>query len=228
MENSILTKIKGGLIVSCQALESEPLHSSYIMQRMAVAAMLGGAAGIRANGVLDIEEIRKEVNLPIIGITKKVYSDSEVYITPTMEEIDELAKIEVEIIALDSTMRLRPGKVELADFFREVRKKYPEQLFMADCSTYEEGMSAAALGFDIIGTTMRGYTPYTADVHLPDFELMDRLVKNTGKPVIAEGGIWSPQELKKALETGVLAAVVGTAITRPMDITKRYVAAIHK
>lgn len=228
MDNNILAKIKGGLIVSCQALENEPLYSSYIMQRMAVAAMKGGAVGIRANSVSDIIEIKKEVPLPVIGIIKKVYPDSDVYITPTMKEVDELIQTGVEIIALDSTNRIRPGNVELEPFFREVRKKYPDQLFMADCSTYEEGMKATELGFDIVATTMHGYTPYTAQAVLPNFDLMRRLVEDTGKPVIAEGGIWSPDQLKEALKTGVLAAVVGTAITRPMDITKRYVAAIHK
>lgn len=98
---------------------------------------------------------------------------------------------------------------------------------MADCSNYDEGIQAAKLGFDIIGTTMSGYTPYTEGTKLPNYELMRSLVKDCGKPVIAEGGIWSPQELKMALETGVFAAVVGTAITRPMDITRRYVEAIN-
>lgn len=107
MGNAVLSKIKGRLIVSCQALEEEPLHSSYIMQRMAVAAMKGGAAGIRANSVSDILEIRKEVPLPIIGIIKKKYAGSDVVITPTMEEIDQLMEIEPEIVALDGTARRR-------------------------------------------------------------------------------------------------------------------------
>ncbi|WP_276930038.1 N-acetylmannosamine-6-phosphate 2-epimerase [Herbinix luporum] len=227
MSQDILGKIKGGLIVSCQALNDEPLHSSYIMSRMAYAAMLGGAVGIRANTVEDITEIKKLVDLPIIGIIKKNYDDSDVYITPTMEEVDALVDCGVDIIAMDSTARLRPKSQSLEEFFSNVRKKYPNQLFMADCSNYDEGIQAAKLGFDIIGTTMSGYTPYTEGTKLPNYELMRSLVKDCGKPVIAEGGIWSPQELKMALETGVFAAVVGTAITRPMDITRRYVEAIN-
>ena len=105
MDNNILAKIKGGLIVSCQALEDEPLYSSYIMQRMAVAAMKGGAVGIRANSVSDIIEIKKEVPLPVIGIIKKVYEDSDVYITPTIKEVEALIQTGVEIVALDSTNR---------------------------------------------------------------------------------------------------------------------------
>lgn len=228
MKEKVIESIRGGLIVSCQALENEPLHSSYIMQRMAVAAMLGGAAGIRANSVSDIIEIKKEVHLPVIGIIKKVYDDSQVYITPTMKEIDDLVNVDVEIIALDSTDRKRPGNLDLKTFFREIREKYPNHLFMADCSTYREAMNAAEMGFDFVGTTLAGYTPYTKEAEIPDYNLLKKLVSDSGKPVIAEGGIWSPEQLVQALETGVLAAVVGTAITRPMDITKRFVAAIPK
>ena len=226
MDERILDSIRGGLIVSCQALENEPLHSSYIMQRMAVAAMYGGAVGIRANSVSDILEIRKEVKLPVIGIIKRVYDDSDVYITPSMKEVDELMTVRPEIIALDATKRMRPGKRSLEDFFAEVRAKYPEQIFMADCSTLEEGLNAAKIGFDILGTTLSGYTSYSKGSELPNMELIQQLVESGEKPVIAEGGIWTPEQLKHILGTGVLAAVVGTAITRPMEITKRFVNAI--
>lgn len=226
MDNSVLLKIRGGLIVSCQALEDEPLYSSYIMQRMAFAAMEGGAVGIRANSVEDICAIRKEVRLPMIGIIKKVYNDSDVYITPTMKEVDALAATGAEIIAMDATKRLRPGSLSLQEFFAKVREKYPHQLFMADCSTYEEACTAEKLGFDLVGTTLRGYTSYTRDKAIPDFGMMKQLVQTCKCPVIAEGGIWSPQQFKEALGTGVWAVVVGTAITRPRDITKRFVESI--
>jgi N-acylglucosamine-6-phosphate 2-epimerase len=223
----ILERIRGGLIVSCQALEDEPLHSSYIMSRMAYAAYEGGAVGIRANTAEDITEIRKVVNLPVIGIVKQVYDGCDVYITPTMKEVDDLAATGVEIIAMDATKRPRPDGRPIAEFFREVRAKYPDQLFMADCSCTEEGLHAAEIGFDLIGTTMASYTPYTKGTSIPDFNMMKTLVEKSGKPVIAEGGIWSPAELKQALDTGALAAVVGTAITRPREITRRYVEAIR-
>lgn len=194
---------------------------------MAVAAMLGGAAGIRANTVPDILKIREKVHLPVIGIIKKEYADSEVYITPTLKEIEELAAIRPEVIALDGTDRARPGGVRLKEFFQEVRRRYPSQLFMADCSTLEEGIYAAGLGFDVIGTTLSGYTAYTKGAVLPDLMLIRQLVEKTGKPVIAEGGIWTPEQLKSVIGTGVIAAVVGTAITRPMDITRRFVQALR-
>ncbi len=222
----ILEKIKGGLIVSCQALPTEPLYDSYIMSKMAWAAYLGGAVGIRANTVVDIKAIKEKVDLPVIAIIKEEYPDSEVYITPTMKEVDALVEVGCEIIALDATKRVRPNGVTIEEFFKEVRAKYPNQLFMADTSCFEEGKKAEELGFDLIGTTMAGYTPYTKGTSLPDFTLMERYVKELNTPVIAEGGIWVPEDLKKAIDIGVHAAVVGTAITRPMDITKRFVNAI--
>ena len=139
MNQAIMDRIKGGLIVSCQALKEEPLHSSYIMSRMAYAAMKGGAVGIRANTVEDITEIKKTVDLPVIGIIKEVYGDCSVYITPTMKEVDALVACGVSIIATDATdsnKRPRPDGKSLDEFFGEVRKKYPDQLFMADCSSY--------------------------------------------------------------------------------------------
>lgn len=226
--NEILEKIKGGLIVSCQALETEPLYDSYIMSKMAWAAYLGGAVGIRANTVVDIKAIKEKVDLPVIGIIKQVYDDSEVYITPTMKEVDALIDIGCEIIAVDATNRLRPDGVTFEEFFKEVRAKYPNQLFMADTSCFDEGKFARDLGCDLIGTTMAGYTPYTKGTPLPDYTLMSRYVNELDAPVIAEGGIWAPDELKKAIDIGVHAAVIGTAITRPMDITKRFVKTLEK
>lgn len=223
----ILEQLRGGLVVSCQALPEEPLHSSFIMSRMAYAAFLGGAVGIRANTTEDISEIRKTVNLPIIGIIKKVYEDCpEVYITPTIDEVDALVNCGSEIIALDATARIRPGGLTLSDFFDQVRKKYPDQLFMADCSNIEEGMAAAGMGFDLIGTTMAGYTPYTKGADVPAYNMIETLVKDSGKPVVAEGNIITPENLRHAMDLGVLTVVVGGAITRPMEITKRFVAAL--
>lgn len=227
-QHVLLEQLKGQLIVSCQALEHEPLHSSYIMSKMAYAAMLGGAKGIRANSVEDIVEIKKVVQLPIIGIIKKVHDNSDVFITPSLKEIDELVAIGVEIIAIDATNRKRPDGQTIAALFPTVREKYPTQLFMADCSTYEEGVQAFELGFDCIGTTLNGYTDYTTGAVLPDTALIKKLVETIDLPIIAEGGIWSPEQLVACFEAGAYTAVVGTAITRPMLITERFVQAIKK
>jgi N-acylglucosamine-6-phosphate 2-epimerase len=226
ISNSVFEQIKGKLIVSCQALEEEPLHSSFIMGKMAYAAMLGGASGIRANSVEDIREIKATVNLPIIGIIKKVYEGSDVFITPTIEEIDLLYKEGVDIIALDATRRIRPDGKTINEVFPLIKEKYKDQLFMADCSTYEEAQTAYQLGFDCVGTTLSGYTEYTKGIKLPDVGLIDRLVRELPIPIIAEGGIWTPEDLKCAFDLGVHTAVVGTAITRPMEITKRFISAI--
>ena len=143
---------------SCQALPHEPTSFSFIMGRMARAAAEGGAIGIRANTREDIEEIKKNVDLPVIGIVKEIIRTARCYITPTMKEIDELMEVKPEIIAVDATISLRPGNVTLDEFYHQIREKNPEQLLMADCSTVEEALHADELGFDFIGTTMVGYT----------------------------------------------------------------------
>ena len=227
-QHALLEQLKNQLIVSCQALEDEPLHSSYIMSKMAYAAMLGGAKGIRANSIEDIVEIKKVVTLPIIGIIKKVNAHSNVYITPTKKEVDKLVTIGVDIIAIDATNRVRPDGTTIAELFPIIREAYPTQLFMADCSTYEEAVQAFKLGFDCIGTTLNGYTDYTTGAILPDTALIKKLVDTIDVPIIAEGGIWSPEQLVACLEAGAHTAVVGTAITRPMLITERFVQAIKK
>lgn len=222
----ILKKIKGGLIVSCQALSTEPLYDPYIMSKMAYAAMIGGAVGIRANTVVDIHEIKKLVNIPIIGIIKKEYDDSDVYITPTEKEVDELVSEGVEIIAVDATKRIRPNGESFESFFKKIRVKYPNQLFMADTSCYEEGKLALELGCDLLGSTMAGYTEYTKGAALPALDLIHRYAFELNAKVVAEGGIWYPEQLKEVYNQGAFTAVIGTAITRPRDITKRFVAAI--
>ncbi|GEM_PF-26368 len=222
----VLKQIKGGLIVSCQALNEEPLHSSYIMARMAVAAKEGGAVGIRANTPEDIREIKKYVDLPVIALYKQDYEGSAVYITPTVREVDLLMEENPEIIALDATDRSRPGGLTLDEFFETVRKKYPKQLFMADCATYEEGIHAQEIGFDMVGTTLCGYTRETQGISLPSHNLIKRLAEDLKIPLIAEGGIWEPADLRLIMKEKVHATVIGSAITRPREITRRYVNSI--
>ena len=225
-------KIKGihqKLVVSCQALPHEPLHSSFIMGRMALAAFQGGACGIRANTKEDIAEIQKNVDLPIIGIVKRDYEDSAVYITPTMKEIEELMEVKPEIIALDATGAVRPGNVTLDDFFKECKEKYPDQMWMADCSTIEEALHADELGFDFIGTTMVGYTPQSQGdkIEANDFEIIRTILSKAKHPVIAEGNINTPEKVKRVIELGCYSVVVGSIITRPQLITKAFADALN-
>lgn len=149
--NEKVESLKGKLIVSCQALPHEPLHSSFIMGRMALAAKEGGAYGIRANTKEDIAEIQTQVDLPVIGIVKRDYEDSKVYITPTMKEINELMEVRPDIIALDATHSLRPGGRTLDEFYREIRNSYPEQLLMADCSTGRKPFSRTSWDLTLSG-----------------------------------------------------------------------------
>ena len=224
-----IESVKGHLIVSCQALPDEPLHSSFIMGRMARAAKWGGAKGIRANTVEDINEIQKEVDLPVIGIIKRVYGDCPVFITPTMKEIDELIEgAHPEIVALDATCRVRPDGRTLDELYADIRAKYPEQKLMAYCSTLEECLHAAQLGFDFVGTTLVGYTKQSSELKIEenDFEIIRTILSKVKHPVIAEGNINTPEKLKRVLDLGAYCAVVGSAITRPQLITKTFADAI--
>ncbi|WP_042683451.1 N-acetylmannosamine-6-phosphate 2-epimerase [Anaerosalibacter massiliensis] len=226
----VLDRIKNGLIVSCQALEGEPLHSSYIMGKMALAAKKGGAVGIRANSKEDIAEIKKMVDLPIIGIVKRNYKDFNVYITPTMKEIDELVEVGVSIVAIDATNRERPYGKSLGNFVKDIREKYSNIILMADISNFEEAIKAEKLGFDIIATTLVGYTEYSREESIDknDFDFLKKIITNVNIPVIAEGKIDTPQKAKRCLELGTHSVVVGSAITRPQIITKKFVDEIKK
>ncbi|MED3961082.1 N-acetylmannosamine-6-phosphate 2-epimerase [Niallia taxi] len=227
----VLEQFKKGLIVSCQALEGEPLHSSFIMGRMAIAAKEGGAVGIRANSVSDIIEIKKQVSLPVIGIIKKVYGDQPVFITPTMQEIDALAKTGTEIIATDATNRIRPDGSDLQSFYQEVRRAYPHILLMADVSTVDEAIFADELGFDIVAPTLYGYTEETKGLKIDDhdYAVIKQIIKKVKKAkVIAEGNVLTPEIARSLLNMNVHAVVVGGAITRPQLITKRFVDALQR
>ena len=226
--NEKVESLKGKLIVSCQALPHEPLHSSFIMGRMALAAKEGGAYGIRANTKEDIAEIQAPLDPPVVGIVKRDYEDSKVYITPTMKEINELMEVKPDIIALDATHSLRPGGRTLDEFYREIRKSYPEQLLMADCSTVEEALHADQLGFDFIGTTLVGYTDQSRDLKIEsnDFEIIRQIVAKVKHRVIAEGNINTPEKAKRVIELGAFSVVVGSIITRPQLITKSFAEAL--
>ena len=230
MEEKKIESLQGKLIVSCQALPHEPLHSSFIMGRMALAAKEGGAYGIRANTKEDIREIQLQVDLPIIGIVKRDYPDSQVYITPTMQEVDELMEVKPAIIALDATEAIRPQGVSLDTFFMQVKRKYPKQLWMADCSTVAEAMHADALGFDFIGTTMVGYTEQSKNdrIEADDFQILREMIAGVRHKVIAEGNIDTPEKVRRVIELGAFSVVVGSAITRPQLITKSFAKALEK
>ncbi|MBB6673301.1 N-acetylmannosamine-6-phosphate 2-epimerase [Cohnella nanjingensis] len=226
-EALIIDSLKDGFIVSCQALEQEPLFGAELMASMAVAAEEGGAVAIRANTPRDIAAIKRKSALPVIGLYKKHYPGSEVYITPTLQEIREIAEAGADLLAFDATQLPRPDGRSLQEFVAAIRLAYPHLRLVADISTYEEGVAAMALGVDLVSTTLSGYTSYSTQQEQPDIDLVSRLAALRRTPVLAEGRIWTPEECIACLRLGAHAVVVGTAITRPQEITKRFVQAIR-
>ena len=221
----IFNQLKGKLIVSCQALEDEPLYSSFIMGKMALAATQAGAGGIRANTISDIKEIKKNTNLPIIGIIKRNYGNCNVYITPTIKEVDELVEEGVDIIAIDSTRRQRPYNVKLECFVKNIKEKYPNQIVMGDISNVDEAVYSEKIGVDIVGTTLCGYTDYTKGDN--PLNTLQEVLKAVKIPVIAEGNLDTPEKAKKSIQMGALSVVVGGAITRPKQIAEKFIKAIE-
>lgn len=229
-KRELLDRIRGQMIISCQAVEGEPLYveERSVMYLMARAAKMAGTPAIRTSSVRDVIAIKEETGLPVIGLVKIQYPGYEGYITPTMKEVDELVAAGSDVVALDCTMRKRGDGKTVNQFLEEIRAKYPDIILMADISNYEEGINAWKCGVDIVGTTMSGYTDYTPKLDEPDYQLMRRLAEELTIPVIGEGKIHCPDQAVKALETGVWAIVVGGAITRPLEIAQRFMKAIEE
>ena len=232
MSKSILDALKGNLIVSCQALEHEPLYNPdfSLMPYMAKAALQAGAKGIRANSARDVKAIKEAFpTVPLIGLVKRDYEGGEQYITVTMKEVDELVEAGADIVALDATLRPRFDGLTINEFISQIKTKYPSLLLMADISTFEEGVNAEKAGVDLVGTTMNGYTPYTESGDKnPNFDLVHRLSEVLTIPVVAEGRIHEPLQAKRMFEEGAFTVVVGGAITRPLEIATRFVKAIQE
>ncbi len=220
--DTLLTQIRGGLIVSCQALPDEPLYGADIMARMAVAAAQGGAVAIRANTPVDIHAIRQAVALPIIGLYKADIPDYSVYITPTLDHARQVADAGADLIAIDATARPHPHSGSLANFIEAIHRA-TDCLVLADVATYAEGIAAEAAGADLVSTTMSGYTADSPQQRGPDLALVEALAAKLTVPLLAEGRFKWPGEVKQALALGATAVVVGGAITRPQQITQWFV-----
>ena len=214
------------LIVSCQALEHEPLHGSEIMAKMAQAAKEGGAKVIRSNSAVDVAAIKKQTGLPVIGLVKRDYPDSEVFITATLKEVKELLAVEADVIALDATYRKRPNGENLKDLVDYIHEN-SNALVMADIATIRDAEYAFECGVDMVSTTLSGYTNDSPKQDNPDFELVEQLSQRLPIPVIAEGRIQTPEQARKMLEFGAWSIVVGGAISRPQLITKAFAEGIR-
>ncbi len=221
---NIVEKLKNQIIVSVQAMPNEPLYEEQCIIAMMQSVVNGGAKGLRLAGARDVKNAKKLFDIPIIGLTKpdKLPDNWKeiVYITPTLKEVNELIEANADIIATDATQRPRP-KESLKEIVNYIKSH--NKLSMADISTFDEGIKARELGFDIISTTLSGYTQYSnQNIEGPDFELSEKLVKELDCPIILEGRIWEPNEVNKAFELGAHSVVIGSAITRPQLITKRF------
>lgn len=214
--------IKGGLVVSCQAYPGEPLRHPETMAQMAMAAVEGGAVGIRCQGLSDIAAIKGQVEVPVIGIWKD--GREGVYITPTLRHARCCASAGADIVAIDATGRPRPDGRTYAD---TVRALHDEGIVvMADCGSFADAERAVEAGSDIISTTLSGYTGERKKTDGPDFDLLGRMVAAFGDvtPVLCEGRIHTPDQLTQVMAMGAWAAVVGTAITHPTSITRWFAA----
>lgn len=223
----ILRQIKGTVVVSVQAMPSEPLYLEKCMAAMMKSVVTGGASALRVAGVRDVRNAKRLFDVPVIGLTKPNVIPKNwkeiVYITPTMHDVIDLIQAGADIVAFDGTQRKRPNNEKIEDLIRYIHVH--KKLAMADISTLEEGLAAQKAGADILSTTLAGYTLESSNSPKdePDFELLNELVKNTNLPVVLEGRIWEPEQVDKAFELGAHCVVIGSAITRPQLITKRFV-----
>jgi len=220
----ITSRLRGGVIVSCQALPEEPLFGAEIMARLAMAAEAGGAIGIRANSPQDIAAIRSVTRLPLIGLSKVTLPGFDVYITPTTAEAKAVSDAGADLIAVDATHRPHP-EGSASDTIRKAREATGKPV-LADISTYDEALAAQYAGAEFVSTTLSGYTPYSPHHEEPDLELVRRLAPVLSVPLLAEGRFATPEQARAALDSGAWAVVVGGAITRPQQITARFARAI--
>jgi N-acylglucosamine-6-phosphate 2-epimerase len=229
-KHDTLAQLKGGLIVSCQAAPSPSLEDPDILAAIAEAVVAGGAVGIRTDGPENIRAIRERTKVPVIGIWKRTFPDSEVFITPRLKDVIAVADTAAEIVALDATSRPRPDGETLEMIFQEA-KAHCTSLLMADVSNFEEGVRAAELGFDLVSTTLSGYVEDSTEIpDGPDLDLVERLSSHFGDsaPVVAEGRISTPEQAAEAINGGAFCVVVGTAITRPQSLTQDFCKGMRK
>lgn len=211
--NTILTNWRGGLIVSCQAAPGSPLARPEIIAALAETAEQNGAVGLRIDSPENIRAVKRRVQIPVLGIYKVVTDSSDVYITPTLEDAEQIIGAGSDVIALDGTDRPRPNGEKFQTIVSRLRETH-DCLIMADVAEFDEGVRAAEnAGVDILSTTLSGYTSATKHLISPDFELLENLARSTSVPVVCEGRLRRPDDVRRAFDCGAFAVVVGGAIT---------------
>lgn len=222
-KEEIIDQFKNGLIVSCQMEKHAPCYSEDMVELMAKAALWGGACGLRIEGIENIRNIKSKFSVPVIGLIKIYREDTEVFMTPSMKEVDELVKLKTDIIAIDGTDREIDGRKGW-DIISEIKNKYPEQLILADVRDEEDALKCAEMGADFVAPTFYRFKKDAKSTDLPDWEMFSRMCRicKDKSYVIMEGKIWTPDDAIKALHYGALAVVVGSAITRPHLIARRF------
>lgn len=223
---NLVEVLRRGLVVSCQAPADSPLHDPHIIAAIAQAAVDRGAVAVRIDSPPHIEAVRHHVSVPIIGLWKRQFPDSEVYITPQFRQAQAVAQAGADIIAIDATLRPRPGGITLPDLIARIHTDLQKPV-MADIDTVESAIAAATAGADFIGTTLYGYTQATQSQIPPGFDLLQELTQTLQCPIICEGGIANPAMARKALDLGAHCVVVGTAITGIDLQTQAFCAALN-
>lgn len=218
---TLLDGLRGQLVVSCQAADGSPMAPTVHIVALAQSAVLGGARAVRIEGIANVRAVRAAVDVPIIGIVKAQYPGFEAFITTQVDEVDALVDAGADIVAFDATDRARP--VPVAELVAAILRR--DRVVMADISTIAEARLAIGAGAHVAGTTLAGYTDHSSALAGPDFPLMTELAA-ARLPFVAEGRIWEPAEAARAIAIGAQFVVVGSAITRPDDITRRYAAAV--
>ena len=216
-----IERLRGGLIVSCQAPEGSPLDCPEIIAALAAAAESGGAVGVRINRPENIRSVRAAVRVPIVGIYKRARPGLEVYITPDWEAAREVADAGADIIALDATPRRAGHYDAVAELIAAVHSRLARPV-MADIATVAEGRAAAGAGAELVATTLFGYTLETQGLQRPGLELVRELARVISVPVVCEGGVQTPEQLVAAFAAGAFAVVVGTALTGIEDRVKQF------
>lgn len=229
-QQTVIEQLKNGLIVSCQAKKEDPVYLPGIITKMAESAIWGGAAGLRINTPEHIKEVRKITDLPIIGLWKQHMKDHSVFITPTIEAVEEVIKAGADIVAIDATDRVNAQGEKAYLLIHKIKQKYTDTIILADIRNEKEAVLALEQGAHLVAPTLYRFNDHPKSIDSPDFEMLAKIVRVTKGNgfVLMEGKINTPEEAIESLYLGAYAVVVGSAITRPHLTTLRFTNKINK